>query len=112
MPELRDQGFQISDNVVILYDTVPHITVVKEINDYGAVIVGDQYNNTVEFNQKGGTYIGSRQELFHRDAVTIDKHGRLTAIDHDYVKTREARLASPRSRTSSSRLKRCWCVMA
>lgn len=94
MSELRDQNFQAGDWVVVLYDTVPHVTVVKEINNYGAVIVRDQYNNTVEFNQKGGKYIGSKQTLFHLDAITIDEHGRLTAINHDYVKPREPKIVT------------------
>ncbi len=85
--KLKDQGFEAGDEVVFMRKTFePVLTTVRRVISGTYSICIEGYSEW--FTQTGQIAEAGPQRLFHRDAVTIDEHGRLTAINHDYVKPR------------------------
>lgn len=97
--ELRDQDFRVKDKAIWLGD---HLNIIQGIvastnrSDSGeGLIVTVAFNGKEDnFSCKGQWSEDKPQTLFHRDAITFDKHGRLTAINYDYVKERTPRIVT------------------
>lgn len=87
--ELRDQDFQVGDEVVYVERIAPRVGTVCKVHEGPS-----GYLVYVESLETIPVMVGKFDILFHRDAITIDEHGRLTAIDHDYVKPRAPKVVT------------------
>ncbi len=86
---LKNQDFRVGDECVVISSVVPVIVTVVEIKNGNTIIVDDQIGTRArEYDQNGVPLRLSKQELFHKDAVELDEHGRILVVDYNYVKPR------------------------